>query len=225
MKQLLDRIEILPDAPATHSVIWLHGLGADGQDFASLQPMLGLDALPVRWIFPHAPVQPVTINGGMRMRAWYDIVDLDFDRREDERGVLESHEAVAHLIAHERSQGVAAENIVLAGFSQGGAIALHLGLRYPERLAGVMALSTYMVRGETLANEVHEANRKTPVFQGHGTFDPMVPIQRGDLARRQMEELGYGIEWHAYPIQHQVSPDEIEHISAWLRPLLTASEG
>lgn len=213
----LERIEILPDAPATHSVIWLHGLGADGHDFASLQPLLGLEDRPVRWIFPHAPVQPVTINGGMRMRAWYDIFSLDFDsRREDERGVLASHEAVAALVAEEREQGIPPERIVLAGFSQGGAIALHLGLRYPERLGGIMALSTYLVRAGSWKGEVHAANRETPIFQAHGSFDPMVPLARGQAARAALEELGYAVEWRSYPMAHQVCPEEIAHISAWL---------
>lgn len=217
---LLDRIEMLPAGQATHSVIWLHGLGADGNDFASLQPMLGLDEFPVRWIFPHAPLQAVTINGGLRMPAWYDILDVDFDRREDEKGVLESHEAISKLVTHEREQGVPPERIVLAGFSQGGAVALHLGLRYPERLAGVLALSTYMLRKDTLTTEAHPANRETPIFQAHGSADPMVPLARGVDARDQLTQLGYRVEWHDYPMQHQVCPDEIEHVAAWFRPIL-----
>jgi phospholipase/carboxylesterase len=219
--RLLERIEILPAGSATHSVIWLHGLGADGNDFASLQPLLGLDDLPVRWIFPHAPVMPVTINGGMRMPAWYDILGLDLDRREDERGVIASHDAVAGLIARERDLGVPPGNVVVAGFSQGGAIALHLGLRYPERLAGILALSTYMVRRETLADDAHPANRETPIFQAHGSFDPMVPIGRGEAARDQLEALGHEVEWHSYAMQHQVCPEEVADISSWLRACLT----
>lgn len=219
--RLLERIEILPAGSATHSVIWLHGLGADGNDFASLQPLLGLDDLPVRWIFPHAPVMPVTINGGMRMPAWYDILGLDLDRREDERGVIASHDAVARLIARERDLGVPPRNVVVAGFSQGGAIALHLGLRYPERLAGILALSTYMVRRESLADEAHAANRETPIFQAHGSFDPMVPIGRGEAARDQLEALGHEVEWHSYAMQHQVCPEEVADIASWLRERLT----
>lgn len=219
--RLLERIEILPAGSATHSVIWLHGLGADGNDFASLQPLLGLDDLPVRWIFPHAPVMPVTINGGMRMPAWYDILGLDLDRREDERGVIASHDAVAGLIARERDLGVPPRNVVVAGFSQGGAIALHLGLRYPERLAGILALSTYMVRRESLADEAHAANRETPIFQAHGSFDPMVPIGRGEAARDQLEALGHEVEWHSYAMQHQVCPEEVADIASWLRERLT----
>jgi phospholipase/carboxylesterase len=215
---LLETVEIEPaSGPATGAVIWLHGLGADGHDFPPIVPLLGLEDMPVRFVFPHAPVRPVTINGGMRMRAWYDILGMELGSRQDETGILDSDQRVRALIERERQRGVAPERIVLAGFSQGGAIALHLGLRFEERLAGIVALSTYLVRGAALAKERSAANQETPIFQAHGSVDPMVVFQRGQESRRQLEQLGYGVEWHAYPMGHQVCQEEIEELGAFLR--------
>jgi len=218
---LLERIVLEPATAATRSVIWLHGLGADGHDFVPIVRELRLPPeLGVRFVFPHAPAIPVTINGGMVMPAWYDILGMDFERREDGAGVLRSSGHLEALIAHERAQGIPSDRIVVAGFSQGGAIALHAGLRHGERLAGIMALSTYMVRGESLADEAAAANREVPILQCHGTQDPMVPAARGQAARDRLQELGYEVEWHTYPMQHQVCAEEIEEIGRWLRRVL-----
>jgi phospholipase/carboxylesterase len=221
---LLPCVEIEPAGAARASVIWLHGLGADGHDFEPIVPELGLGAdLGVRFVFPHAPAIPVTINGGMVMPAWYDITELDLGRRHDERGILRSAEAVERLIERERERGVPAGRTVLAGFSQGGAVALHVALRHPERLLGAVALSTYVVLAERLEAERSPANRGLPVFQAHGLFDPMVSIERGAAARDRLLELGHPVEWHAYPMQHQVSWEEIRDLSAWLRARLEAA--
>lgn len=215
---LLPAVEIDPPGGSHRaSVIWLHGLGADGHDFEPVVPYLGVDpALGVRFVFPHAPRIPVTINMGMVMPAWYDIVALDLERKHDEAGVRRSQAQVEAWIRHERDRGVPSERIVLAGFSQGGAIALHTGLRHGERLAGILALSCYLVCDDTIEAERSEANRGVPVFQAHGTQDPMVPIDRGEAARRRLGELGHDVDWHTYPMGHQVHPDEIVHIGAWL---------
>lgn len=214
-------IEVEPKVPATRAVIWLHGLGADGHDFESIVPLLGLDRDPAtRFVFPNAPVRPVTVNGGMQMRAWYDIYGMDFHKREDADGIAESTRITSALIARENERGIATEHIALAGFSQGGAIALHAGLRHPERLAGIVALSTYLVRADTLANEAAAQNRETPIFQGHGTHDPMVVFERGTTARDLLTEGGWPVEWHDYPMQHNVVPEELDHIGAFLRRVL-----
>ncbi len=219
---LLPGIELNPPGEASASVIWLHGLGADGHDFEPIVPELNLDpALAVRFVFPHAPVQPVTINNGIAMRAWYDIRTPDLAEREDEEGLRQSSGLVEKLIEREISRGVAAERIVLAGFSQGGAVALHLGLRYPRRLAGILALSTYLVAGHKLAGEAHQANRDTPVFMGHGNQDPVVPEARGKAARDLLTSAGHPVEWHSYPMPHAVIPAEIRDIGAWLAARLS----
>jgi len=178
------------------------------------------EELAVRWVFPHAPQIPVTVNNGMQMPAWYDILGADFDRREDADGVLLSTTRLTELIAHERDQGMPSERIVLAGFSQGGAIALHTGLRNPEPLAGIMALSTYMVRGETLESELSEVNRLVPILQCHGSQDPMIPIARGEAARDALGKLGYAVDWHTYPMQHNVCAEEVSEIGRWFRKVL-----
>jgi phospholipase/carboxylesterase len=214
-------VELEPQRTATHSVVWLHGLGADGHDFEPIVPLLGLEGRPVRWIFPHAPARPITINGGMVMPAWYDILGLDFDgRREDELGVLHSSAQVAALLARERARGVPSARTVLAGFSQGGAIALHLGLREAEPLAGILALSTYLVRRDRLAAEFVAGNRGVPILQCHGTFDPMVPMDRGAAARDELQALGLEVDWRTYPMQHQVCDEELRDIGVWLRRVL-----
>lgn len=217
---LLSTVEVPSRGAARASVVWLHGLGADGHDFEPVVPELGVDDLGVRFVFPHAPVRPVTLNGGMPMRAWYDILGLDLKRREDEAGVLDSTARVARLIAREIERGIPPARIALAGFSQGGAIALHLGLRYAERLAGVVALSTWLPRTDTLDEEAAEANRKTPVFVAHGTMDPMVPVERGRAARLALEKRGYDVTYAEYPMQHQVCMEEIQAIGTFLRRVL-----
>jgi len=215
----LDAIEIesgqgAPDA----AVVWLHGLGADGHDFEPIVPELDLpDALRVRFIFPHAPMQPVTINGGESMRAWYDIYN---DRRHDEAGIRASQARVEALLARERTRGIPARRIVLAGFSQGGAIALQTGLRHAERLAGILALSTYLPLAESVDVEAGPANRDVPIMMMHGTQDQLILLERASFSRRTLEELGYPVEWRQYRMQHAVCAEEIADIGAWLRRVL-----
>ena len=212
-----ESVQLEPAANATASVIWLHGLGADGHDFVPIVPELELPAaVSVRFVFPHAPIRPVTINNGMRMRAWYDILALSGGARQDEAGIRDSAATLDDYIARERERGVAARRIVIAGFSQGGAIALHGALRYPERLGGVMALSTYLPLHERLAEEAAAANRDLPILMCHGTADPMLPVSMGEQSRDLLLAAGYPVEWKAYPMQHQVSLAEIADIAAWL---------
>ena len=214
----LETVEILSGPNPTASVIWLHGLGADGHDFEPLVPYLAWPGAPdIRYVFPHAPVRPVTVNGGMPMRAWYDILSLDGERGHDRRGVGESIQQVNALLERERERGIDADRIILAGFSQGGAIALQLGLRYPHRLAGLIGLSTYMLFASELQDSMNEANQKTPVFLAHGTTDPMVLPAMGEAARKQLVALGLPLEWHTYPMPHSVCPEEISDIAVWLK--------
>lgn len=215
--ETLPCVEIEPQSgTAKHSVIWLHGLGADGNDFPPIVPELGVEAKhAVRWIFPHAPSIPVTVNGGSVMPAWYDIRGMDFDKRQDEEGIRLSAQRVEHLIARENERGVPTERICLAGFSQGGAIALFTALRHAERLLGVVALSTYLVLEDKLQEERHEANFATPIFQAHGTMDPMVVTERGESSYAALKAMGYPIEWHAYPMMHQVCIEEMEALGKW----------
>jgi phospholipase/carboxylesterase len=197
-------------------VIWLHGLGADGHDFEPLVPMLGLPRrLAARFVFPHAPERPVTINMGMRMRAWYDIAELG-GRSEDADGIRASQGLLEALIARERARGIEARRIVLAGFSQGGAIALQTGLRHPERLAGIMALSTWLPLAATLEVERSAANLDVPLVLAHGLNDEMVGIERALRSRDALEALGYAVEYHEYPMGHAVCPEEVAAIAAWL---------
>jgi len=212
-------IEIETAANPQASVIWLHGLGADGNDFAAIVPELDLPPVAIRFIFPHAPMQPVTINGGMVMRAWYDITNSTL-RREDEQGVRASQTAIENLIAREKTRGSPASRIILAGFSQGGAIALHTGLRHPERLAGIMALSTYVPMADLLPAESTMINRDIPIFMAHGSADPVIPIERAQRSKAVLEQLGYGVEWHDYPMPHSVCAEEITDISTWLQQRL-----
>jgi phospholipase/carboxylesterase len=219
----LPTVEVEPERPARATVVFLHGLGADGHDFEPVVPYLGLDpALAVRFVFPHAPSRGVTINRGMIMPAWYDIRSGDLRADVDEQGIRESARAVAALVERERGRGIEPRNIVLGGFSQGGAIALHAALRYPERLAGVIALSTYLVLADSLPAEASAANRDLPVFMAHGTRDPMVAFERGDWSRQHLAEQGYPVEWHTYPMQHEVAPREIEDMSRWIASVLGA---
>ena len=207
-------IETAPKPAA--AVIWLHGLGADGHDFEPIVPELELDR-PVRFVFPHAPVRPVTINQGMRMRAWYDILQFG-PGPEDEAGVRASQKLLETLIAAERARG--AGSIVLAGFSQGGAIVLQTALRHGERLAGVLALSTYLPLHRTLEAEGSAANRDVPIFMAHGQYDDIIPLQRAEQSRQLLERLGYKVQWQTYPMPHSVCPEEIADISAFLRKIL-----
>ena len=226
MEKILEAVEIETGRNPAASVIWMHGLGADGNDFAPIVNELELDGTPaIRFVFPHAPMRPVTINNGYVMRAWYDVSLGDLEgqsRRADEKGVRESQAQVTALIEREAKRGVAAEHLVLAGFSQGGAIALQTGLRYPRKLAGVMALSTYLPLAESLPQEATPANKATPIFMAHGTYDPVVPLMMGAGSMTVLTGLGYAVEWRQYPIPHSVCPEEIQDIGAWLRKILKA---
>ena len=216
--ETLETIEIETAADPRASIIWMHGLGADGNDFAPLADEIDLP-VAVRYIFPHAPMMPVSINGGYVMRAWYDISDAAI-RREDESGVRASQRLVEDLLAREKSRGIGAGRIVLAGFSQGGAIALQAGLRHGERLAGIMALSTYVPLADQLAAEADPANRGVPIFMAHGTADPMIAFVRAQASRDLLLQQGYAVEWHEYRMQHAVCPQEISDIGAWLARVL-----
>ena len=219
--ELLECVEREPSTPARSSIIWLHGLGADGHDFEPIVPELGLaEDLAVRFIFPHAPERAVTINGGMVMRAWYDILGLDIRRDEDIEGLRTSETQVRALVEREVSRGVSEERIVLAGFSQGGAVALQAGVRHPRRLAGIMALSTYLTLPEQLESEANPANSDCPIFMAHGTQDQVVPYEGGQLSRQALEAQGYEIEWREYPMPHSVCAEEIADISSWLTGVL-----
>ncbi|MBS63286.1 dienelactone hydrolase family protein [Salinisphaera sp.] len=214
---MLDCIEIEPKTTARASVIWLHGLGADGNDFVPIVDELGLGAdHGVRFVFPNAKTRPVTINNGMSMRAWYDIKGMAIADKQDAEGIHDSANEIEQLIAREVERGVATESIVIAGFSQGGAIALHTGVRHADRLAGIMGLSTYLPLAETVAAEASEANRATPILMAHGSHDPVVPVQLGQASRDQLLEAGYDVAWHEYPMQHQVCMPEIATIGRWL---------
>ena len=208
-------VEVTTGENPVGSVIWLHGLGADGHDFEPIVPELHLPAeLPLRFVFPHAPVRPVTINGGMHMRAWYDIVTLDAEGRADAKGVHESTALLEGLIAREKDRGIDAQKIVIAGFSMGGAIAINTALHTKENLAGLMALSTYLPLPSEVADSAGE--RALPVFMAHGTFDPMLPMQWGQASAEKLKETGFTVEWHDYPMAHAVCPEEIRDIRAWL---------
>lgn len=218
---LLPSIELETAPGPSASVIWLHGLGADGNDFVPIVPELGLPAsLPLRFIFPHAPVRPVTINNGMRMRAWYDISAAELNNRADLAGVRTSQSQLEALIARENARGMPSARIVLAGFSQGGAIALYTGLRHSERLAGIVALSTYLVAPNSLIVEASAANRGLSIFMAHGSADPVVRPEWGEASRRALEAAGYRVEWHRYGMPHSVCMEEIVALGAWLRRAL-----
>jgi phospholipase/carboxylesterase len=218
----LETVELNSGPEPSASIIWLHGLGADGHDFEPMVPQISWPGAPdIRYIFPHAPVRPVTLNGGMPMRAWYDILSIDSHRDHDQLGIVGSVNQAADLVNREIDRGIPPERIVLAGFSQGGAIALQLALRYPKRLAGLIALSTYLLFSDRLERQAHTANRGLPVFAGHGTMDPMVPFSMGESLARTLESIGHPVEWHSYPMQHAVCPQEISDITAWLKGRLT----
>jgi len=221
MNQRLQTVEVETGPAPQASVIWLHGLGADGHDFEPIVPELGLPpTLPLRFVFPHAPVRPVTLNGGYPMRAWFDIVKIGLHQPRDLAGMEASRQAVETLIARERERGVPSARTVLAGFSQGGAVALYAGLQHAERLAGIMALSTYLPAGEGFEVAISPANAHLPVFYGHGTQDPVVPIQLGEYTRNWLTQQGCMLNWHTYSMPHSVSTEEILHIRAWLLSVL-----
>ncbi len=218
---LLPAIELVTNHNPTASVIWLHGLGADGHDFVPVVKELQLPAtLPVRFIFPHAPERPVTVNNGMVMRAWYDVAYDGLERRTDDAGILKSVAAVNDLIAREIARGLPSRRIVLAGFSQGGAVALCAGTRYPERLAGILALSTYLPMPEQLASTGSEANRSVPIFMAHGQQDTVIPLRMAEASRAHLESLGYPVAWHSYPMAHSLCMEEVEALSQWLQQQL-----
>ena len=226
MTSLLQRIEIESAPLPTAAVIWLHGLGASGDDFAAIVPELDLrGSAPIRFVFPHAPTMPVSINNGYVMPAWYDIKNVDLVRQEDAAGIQASARAVESLIANEIARGVKPEHIVLAGFSQGCAMALHAGLRHSARLGGIMALSGYLPLADTLAAERHPANFKTPIFMAHGTADPVVPLARAEASRQLLLAQGYAVQWHTYPMPHSVHPQEVADISRFLQSVLGAPKG
>lgn len=221
MSGLLPCVEIEPRGKARASVVWLHGLGADGEDFVPIVPELGVpQELGVRFVFPNAPSIPVGINGGMVMPAWYDISEVDLRRRHDEVGIRRSAAQIDALLARERERGIPSERIVLAGFSQGGAMALFTGLRHPQRLAGIVAMSTYLVCEESLDAERSAANRATKVLQAHGTHDGIVVLARGLAARDALQRRGYAVDYREYPMQHEVCWDEIVAVGDFLRSVL-----
>ena len=218
---LLDCVEHETGPQPTHSVIWLHGLGADGHDFAPIVPELQLPAsLAVRFVFPHATIQPVTINGGMAMRSWYDILTPNLVKREDETGIRVSEQAIQALIARENARGIPSSRIVLAGFSQGCAMTLHTGIRFKEKLAGLMGLSGYLPLIDMAAHEREPVNAATPIFLAHGTHDPVVTLERAEASRAKLVDLGYQVQWHTYPMPHSVCAQEIDDISSFLQSVL-----
>ena len=221
MTQLLENIEIETAPNPTIAIVWLHGLGADGNDFVPLVRELDLAGLPgIRFVFPHANTMPVTINGGYVMRSWYDIVATDLTRREDEGGLRASQLQVEALIAREKARGIPASRIILAGFSQGCAMTLQTGLRHPEKLAGMLCLSGYLPLAAVAGTERTEASLGTPIFMAHGVQDPVVPFARAEDSRNVVEALGYQVEWHAYPMQHTLCLEEVQDIAKWIRKVV-----
>jgi phospholipase/carboxylesterase len=221
LQETADAVTLAPAAPAAASVIWLHGLGADGHDFVPIVPELKLPpTLAVRFVFPHAPVRPVTLNNGMHMRAWYDLKSLTAEGRADEAGIRESAARLGEYVARERAAGVPSTRIVVAGFSQGGAVALHAALRHPEPLGGILALSTYLALAASLKEERSEANRNTPILMCHGLYDPVLSYAFGVMGRDALRAQGYAVEWKEYPMQHQVCLPEIQDVSQWLQARL-----
>lgn len=217
----LETIQIETAPNPTAAIIWMHGLGADGHDFVPIVRELNLAGCPpIRFVFPHAPMMPVTINNGFIMRAWYDIVGPDIGQREDETGLRKSQAMIEHLIEQEKARGIPADRIVLAGFSQGCAMTLQTGLRYPEKLAGLLCLSGYLPLHTTVEAERHAANRNTPIFLAHGRGDPIVPILRAEQSRDILKSLDYPVEWHEYMMPHSVCGEEIDDIGVWLKRVL-----
>lgn len=221
MTHLLETIELETGVAPTHSVIWLHGLGADGHDFEPIVPELVRRGWPpLRFVFPNAPVRPITVNGGMRMRGWYDIGGVDIAQKQDAVGVRGSIAAIEQLIARENARGIAASRIILAGFSQGGAITLAAGLRRREPLLGLVALSTYLPLHDTFPAEAASESLAVPIFMGHGRMDPVVPESLGMMSRDWLKALGCPIEWRSYPMPHSVCAEEIRDLSTWFEARL-----
>jgi phospholipase/carboxylesterase len=221
---LLETIEVETSDHPTAAVIWMHGLGADGNDFVPIVQELDLTGCPgIRFVFPHAETMPVTINNGYVMRAWYDILGMDPVRREDEAGLRASQQRIEDLIMREVARGIAADNIVLAGFSQGCAMTLQTGLRHPQKLAGLICLSGYLPLAATVTAERSDANRQTPIFMAHGRGDGVVTINRAEASRDLLKELGYEIDWHEYLMPHSVCAEEIDDIGLWLKQVLKAA--
>ena len=201
----------------THAIVWLHGLGADGNDFVPIAKELDIpNENPVRFIFPHAPVQAVTLNAGMKMRAWFDILGLDRNSNQDDAGIRKSEMRIQAIITNQIDQGIPAENIFIAGFSQGGALALHSGLRYPKKLAGIIALSTYLPLADLVEAERHAENHETPIFFAHGELDPIIPLDFAETSRDTLQSLNHAPAWKTYPMAHSVCADEISDLRAWL---------
>ena len=221
MTPLLESIELETAPEPTAAIIWMHGLGADGADFVPIVRELDLTGCPgIRFIFPHAPTMPVTINNGYVMRAWYDILGTDIARTEDEAGLRQAQQSVEQLIEREKSRGIPAARIVLAGFSQGCAMAIQTGLRHPETLAGLLCLSGYVPLASTVAAERSAANQNTPIFLAHGRSDQVIPIDRAEKSRDLLQAVCYAVEWHEYRMQHSVCEEEVGDISTWLRRVL-----
>ncbi|HEX8606736.1 MAG TPA: alpha/beta hydrolase [Pseudoduganella sp.] len=221
MIDVLPNIEVATNDAPQVAVIWLHGLGADGNDFVPFVQELNLSGLPgIRFVFPHANTMPVTINGGYTMRAWYDIIHTDLGRQEDEKGLRASQLQVEALIAREKARGIPASRIILGGFSQGCAMTLQTGLRYPEKLGGLLCLSGYVPLADKVAAERSPANQDTPIFLVHGRLDPVIPLARATASRDLLQSLGYQVEWHDYYMQHSVCPEEVSDISGWLHKVL-----
>ena len=223
MSNFLPHVEIESGPNPTSAVIWLHGLGADGNDFAAVVPQLQLSGCQaIRFIFPHAPIMPVTINGGYEMPAWYDILGANLLSQQDAVGIKRSEHAIAALIDRELDRGILLQNVVLAGFSQGCAMALHTGLRYKQKLAGIVALSGYLPLANSLAHERSQANANTPIFMAHGTHDPVVVMDRGEVSKNTLIALGYSVQWRTYAMAHSVHPEELADISKFLKEVLAA---
>ena len=221
MPNFLPHVEIESGPNPTSAVIWLHGLGADGNDFAAVVPQLQLSGCQaIRFIFPHAPIMPVTINGGYEMPAWYDIFGANLLSQQDAVGIKRSEHAIAALIDRELDRGILLQNVVLAGFSQGCAMALHTGLRYKQKLAGIVALSGYLPLANSLAHERSQANANTPIFMAHGTHDPVVVMDRGEVSKNTLIALGYSVQWRTYAMAHSVHPEELADISKFLKEVL-----
>lgn len=219
MTSKLDYVEIRPQQHR-YSLIWMHGLGADGHDFESIVPALKLpDNHAIHFIFPHAPIQPVSVNGGMEIRSWYDILERSLERKVDIDGIYQSASIIQQFIEKEIAAGIPPGNIALAGFSQGGVIALHTGLRFPEKLAGIMALSTYLPTLEQLKTEQSLANQSTPILMAHGLNDPVVPLQTAQLAFDTLQSMAYNIEWQSYPMEHSICPQEIQRIATFINTI------
>lgn len=221
MADLPECVELETGPQPQASIILLHGLGADGHDFEPIVPELKIpDSLPVRFVFPNAPVRPVTLNNGYPMRAWFDLVRIGMQKPHDQAGMLDARKWLEGLIERETQRGIPESRIVVAGFSQGGAVALYTGLQYPQRLAGIMALSTYLPLVDGFQFEINAANATVPIFYAHGTQDPVVPLQLAEQTRNALTAMGCLILWHTYPMPHAVHPDEMQHLRAWLLSIL-----